>query len=74
MHAQIFIFKHETQRISSKFVTVCRKPLSKFDQKQLESCDVSFDAEGNASDTVGSERSANQFLMQYHPHQKAPPL
>lgn len=33
-------------------------------------CDVSFDAEGNASGTVGYWASANQFLMQYHPHQK----
>ena len=33
--------------------------------------DVSFDAEGNASGSVGYWASANQFLMQYHPHQKA---
>lgn len=36
-------------------------------------CDVPFDAEGNASGTVGYWASANQFLMQYHLHQIALP-
>lgn len=36
-------------------------------------CDVSFNAEGNASGTVDYEAAANQFLMQYHPHREGSP-
>lgn len=47
--------------------------IEKRPERELRRCDVSFDAEGNASGTVGYQASANQFLMQYHPHQKARP-
>lgn len=41
--------------------------------QEEQHCDVSFDAEGNASGTVGYKAAANQFLMQYHPHREGSP-